>query len=410
VELQSLKVSRYKGYVEETTVGIAPLTIFVGANNSGKSALSRAIHLLARSLAISEGDTREPLVMKSDGVEHGRNFEDLIHGRSAHGRLSLSVILAQGNIESSLSITLQNVLRPSNPSECQISNWRFAYGSDQIKVERESVDPKSPYRVSVLQGEQDMHHINWRGLFPQKPHGFPEWIDPQANEIRKWAKGVRYLMCPRRFPSSRLTLEESVSSMGEAVGTTAPMILASDDDLKDFVKRWYRNAFGVSLDLKAEGKYFDLIVKSNQGFDVLLDQSGGGLLQVLPVAVTALTAKHQGPGVDIIEHPEAELHPSAHAHVAELLLDNLSGSARPMIIETHSEMILLRARRWIAEGRISPDDVLVYWVHSELERGTVLQKITINERGAVSIWPDGVFIEDYEEVLAIRRAIRPEEE
>jgi len=198
--------------------------------------------------------------------------------------------------------------------------------------------------------------------------------------------------------------------MGEAVGTTAPMILASDDDLKDFVKRWYRNAFGVSLDLKAEGKYFDLIVKSNQGFDVLLDQSGGGLLQVLPVAVTALTAKHQGPGVDIIEHPEAELHPSAHAHVAELLLDNLSGSARPMIIETHSEMILLRARRWIAEGRISPEDVLVYWVHSELERGTVLQKITINERGAVSIWPDGMFIEDYEEVLAIRRAIRPEEE
>ena len=410
MELRSFSIRRYKSYVEETTVEIAPLTIFVGANNSGKSALARVVHLLASSLAISEDDTREPLVMNSDGVEHGRTFEDLVHGRSAHGRLSLSAVLAHGNIESSLSVTLQNVLRPSGPSERQISNWRFNYGRDQIEAERESVDPQSPYRVSVSEEQNGESQINWRGLFPRKPHRLPEWIDAQANEIRRWANGVRYLMCPRSIPSSPLTLDESISSVNEASGTTAPMILAADDDLKNSVREWYRTAFGISPDLKVYGKYFDLIVRSNQGFDVLLDQSGGGLSQVLPVVVAVLTAKQQGAGVDIIEHPEAELHPSAHAHVAELLLDNLSGSARPMIIETHSEMILLRARRWISERRLSPDDVLVYWIYPEPEQGTVLQKITINERGEMSSWPDGVFIEDYEEVLAIRRAVRPGEE
>ena len=32
-----------------------------------------------------------------------------------------------------------------------------------------------------------------------------------------------------------------------------------------------------------------------------------------------------------------------------------------MIVETHSEMVLLRARRWIAEGRLPAENVLVYW-------------------------------------------------
>ena len=78
-----------------------------------------------------------------------------------------------------------------------------------------------------------------------------------------------------------------------------------------------------------------------------------------------------------------------------------------MIIETHSEMVLLRARRRIAEGRLPAKSVLVYWVQTEPGRGSILRKITINESGQVDNWPDGVFIEDYDEIMAIRRANRP---
>ena len=53
--------------------------------------------------------------------------------------------------------------------------------------------------------------------------------------------------------------------------------------------------------------------------------------------------------------------------------------------------------------------VLVYWVHTEPGRGSVLRKIKIRESGDMESWPDGVFIEDYEEILAIRRAARPQE-
>ena len=137
-----------------------------------------------------------------------------------------------------------------------------------------------------------------------------------------------------------------------------------------------------------------------------IEQAGRGLSHVLPVVVTALSARRAGRGIDVIEHPEAELHPAAHADIAELLLENLAGPARPLIVETHSEMILLRARRWVAEGRLPAGHVLVYWAHTEPGRGSMLEKIGIRENGEMETWPDGVFIEDYEEILAIRRAAR----
>lgn len=126
----------------------------------------------------------------------------------------------------------------------------------------------------------------------------------------------------------------------------------------------------------------------------------------MPVVVMALTAAAAGPGVDVIEHPEAELHPAAHAHVAELLLANLAGPVRPLVVETHSEMVLLRARRWVAEGRLPAAAVVIYWVHAEPGSGSVLRKIRIDEQGQLDHWPDGVFIEDYAEIMAIRRAAR----
>ena len=187
--------------------------------------------------------------------------------------------------------------------------------------------------------------------------------------------------------------------------------MAADDDLRESVREWYRRAFGVGIDVVAQGSYSELVVRaSSRGANVRLPQSGRGLSHVLPVAVAALTARRAGPGVDVIEHPEAELHPAAHAEIAELLLDNLAGPERPMIVETHSEMVLLRARRWIAEGRLPAENVLVYWVHTEPGRGSILRKIKISESGEMESWPDGVFIEDYEEILAIRRAARPKEQ
>ena len=409
MELRRLGFERYKSFDRETAVKIAPLTILVGANNSGKTALAQAIHLLSSNLSLPDGDSNEPLILDSGGICHGRTFEDLVTGRSTHGRLSLSAVLGNGRDETSLSAKIQNVVSKSKPSESkqQISYWSLNGGTGQFEALNENLNEHSPYKVSGSGVTQDTQRINWRGLLPMKSNKFPDWTNEKIASIREWASSVRYLKCPRSFPSSRLSLNDYPSSLYDATGGTAPMELAANDGLRYLIREWYRNVFGARLDIKTKADYFDLTVESQYyGTDVFLNQSGAGLAQVLPVAVVAFTAKKMGPGVDIIEHPEAELHPAACADVAELLLNNLPGPTRPIIIETHSEMILLRTRRLIAEGKLPPDHVIVYWIHNKSGHGSELQEINITSEGAMSSWPEGVFYEDYEEILAIRRAAR----
>ena len=417
MELRKFSLERYKGYARRVEVEIAPLTILVGPNNAGKTALAQAIQLLAGGL--SERDEREPLPLTSGGIRHGKTFEDLVTGRSVHGELKLSITFTDENAESSLSATVANVDAPGRPSERQISDWRLTSGDREIVAVRQGFGATSDYRISTPGAEPKLQTVVWRGLLPKRPDELAERVAPKVDAFAAWAGGVRHLRCPRRLLRSPfLAMEHAPARIGPD-GLDTPLVLAADNTLRKSVRDWYRKTFGVHIDLLPRGSYFDFEERGNH-FQLVagtpvrdddvsyvsIEQSGRGLSHVLPVAVTALSAPEAGPGADIIEHPEAELHPEAHAEVAELLLKNLAGPARPLIVETHSEMILLRARRWVAEGRLPASHVLVYWVHADPARGSLIEKIGIRDNGEMETWPDGVFIEDYEEILAIRRAAR----
>ncbi len=386
---------------------LAPLTILVGPNNAGKTALVQVIQLLAGGLAPADSDAQEPLPLESGGIRHGETFEDLVTGRAVHGRLRLSITLEGESGESSLATTVRNVVAPGRTPERQISDWRLQSNDREIVAERQGFGETSDYRISAPGESPDLRPVVWRGLLPKHPHALADWIGPQLDALETWAAGVRHLRCPRRLlPSPFRAAERPPASIGPD-GRDTPLALAADDTLRESVRDWYDKTFGVRIDVAAQGSYFDLVTGAlGGGRDVRIGQAGRGLSHVLPVVVTALSARRAGSGVDIIEHPEAELHPAAHADIAELLLDNIAGPARPLIVETHSEMILLRARRWVAEGRLPAGHVLVYWVHAEPGRGSMLEKIGIRKNGEMETWPDGVFIEDYEEILAIRRAAR----
>lgn len=406
MELRKFSLERYKGYARRVEVELAPLTILVGPNNAGKTALAQAIQLLAGGLAPSESDAREPLPVESGGIRHGETFDDLVTGRAPHGRLRLSITLADGTAESSLAATVTNVLAERS-SERQILDWRLTSDGREIAAERRGFGATSDYRISMPGTEPKLRTVAWQGLLPKRPDELAEWVAPQVDAFAGWAAGVRHLRCPRSLLPSPFSATEHAPMAIGADGRDTPLALAADDALRKSVRGWYRRTFGARIDVVAQGKYFELVTGTPfRDVDVRLGQSGRGLSHVLPIVVTALSAREAGPGADVIEHPEAELHPAAHADVAELLLANLAGAARPLIVETHSEMVLLRARRWVAEGRLPAGHVLVYWIHADPARGSVLEKIGIRDNGEMETWPEGVFIEDYEEILAIRRAAR----
>ena len=193
MELRKFSLKRYKGYSEPTRVDLAPLTILVGANNSGKTALAQAIPLLAGGLASSDQDMSEPLPLEAGGIRHGLTFRDLVTGRSVHGQLRLSATFLSGGRERSLEVTIRNVESPNRPPRRQISHWILRCDAYEVILSKEGLDEHSPYKVRVSGSDSEMppRQVAWRGLLPQQPSNLQDWVEETANDLKAWTSGVR---------------------------------------------------------------------------------------------------------------------------------------------------------------------------------------------------------------------------
>ncbi|OQY48068.1 MAG: hypothetical protein B6247_25630 [Candidatus Parabeggiatoa sp. nov. 2] len=56
MKLTALSFENYKAFSKRESIEVRPLTILIGRNNAGKSAISRLPLLIARALSDSRGD------------------------------------------------------------------------------------------------------------------------------------------------------------------------------------------------------------------------------------------------------------------------------------------------------------------------------------------------------------------
>lgn len=158
------------------------------------------------------------------------------------------------------------------------------------------------------------------------------------------------------------------------------------------------------------------IEEGNQRVFININEVGSGLAQVLPVVVnTLLTPKN---GMSMVEQPELHLHPGAQAQLGDLFIHtvNQRGGNTRFLIETHSEHLLLRLRRYVAESSIGQipkgdpqylqeKDLALYFVDRPQNESTV-EEITINQFGELDV-PErfrGFFADDATEVAKLARA------
>ena len=108
----------------------------------------------------------------------------------------------------------------------------------------------------------------------------------------------------------------------------------------------------------------------------------------------------------IIEEPESHLHPYAHAELAQLFFDSTElDKNKKYLFETHSQNFVLRMRRLVAEGKLSAEDLAIYYINYDEDiYESELQRIKVDDLGRVSFWPDGIFNETLDETIGIRTA------
>jgi hypothetical protein len=221
-------------------------------------------------------------------------------------------------------------------------------------------------------------------------------------------------VAPLRAPVPRFSIlgdipPAALSAGGEgllsALRDEQPIL--GDKTLLDLVDRWMRQRFPRIQALRfvrvdRSGAVASLVADERGFKGVNVANMGAGLSQLLPVVAESFALPAEN--VLVVEQPEIHLHPAAQADLGDLFVERVRARGnRQVIIETHSEHLLLRVRRRVAEGRIRPEKVGVLFV----ERPGILPRIRLldlDDSGHFDEWPDGFFDQGYEDALRLAMA------
>lgn len=143
------------------------------------------------------------------------------------------------------------------------------------------------------------------------------------------------------------------------------------------------------------------LVTEDSEIEVTPSDIGVGISQVLPIVIGAMA-----PGYSIlaVEQPELHIHPAVQCRLADLLaLQTLGSQERMMLLETHSEHLILRLLRRVRERNegnlepgdpeVRPDDLSILYVTSRPE-GLEITELPVTEDGDFAKpWPKGFFPE-----------------
>ncbi len=135
--------------------------------------------------------------------------------------------------------------------------------------------------------------------------------------------------------------------------------------------------------------------------EVSLTDVGFGISQVLPV-IALLQYVPEGSTV-LLEQPEIHLHPLAQAELADVLIQAAMHRNVQVILESHSEHLLLRLQRRIAEAAISADDVKLYFADAA-QGESKLTNLELDLYGNIRNWPEKFMGDAFEEAALAQSA------
>ncbi len=404
MKLTHLLFEKYKAFEAEYHLDIKPLTILIGPNSSGKSVIARLPLLLERGFS---GKSVAPLDLEFDGLDFGAVFKELVYNQSPRSNLRIGFSFEDEDGQQwSVAVRIQGY------EEYQILIVQhfelLKNGSSVFTAQWTGDDPNTePDRYFVESLDREMR-IEFVGLLPNI---LLDEIDIQ-NLLRQRLR-VNYLGPFREKPQRTYRYSGGRHTDVGPGGSQAPQILASEASrkerkiLEDLGQWFHEHLGGWKIDVAKEGVGFSLVLYNpkNPMLKVNLRDVGTGIAQVLLMVVQRMFDEVHGAtgGLEVVEQPELHLHPQAHGDLADLYVAACHKVNTRFLIETHSELFLLRLRRRIAEGKLNPENVVFYWVKGTDEKEKIIP-INIDESGETDTWPTDVFSDAYKEITAIRRA------
>ena len=443
--LNSLQVKNFKAWQDSGPMRLAPLTVIFGTNSSGKSSLGHL--LLALKQTVQMADRKRALHLGDENalIDLG-TFSDCLYRHDNHR--TLEFILGWKTARS------MHILDPLSDEKYSGDRLYLCakFGADKAGQPQTN---EVTYRLS--QGSNEVLHIThgrnatagtmestplklvkavgrkWPAEPPEKFYRFADrtlsryqnadFLAGFALETERAIDSVFYLG-PLRSPPKRVYqwAGDTPRDVGQKGEYAIAALLAAAQQGRElnrafkkpkqrfdaFIAAWLVNLgviseFSVKPVAKNRKEYEVLVKTHPEAPEVKLTDVGFGVSQILPAVVQAFYAP---PGSTIwMEQPEIHLHPMAQSNLADALISAVQSyeNGRPrgtqLIIETHSEHLLTRLQRRVAEGIIKPDDIAVYFV-SHRNGSAHAEPLELDLAGDISNWPINFFGDEMGDIAA----------
>ncbi len=449
--ITQLRLQNFKSWRDTGLVRFAPMTALFGGNSSGKTSLLQMLLMLKqtvessdRSLVLNLGDERSSL------VELG-TYRDLLFEHDVRNgltwqlewqlpeRLDVADALTRDTLASGDVLGFSAALGWTANGErdlghVAVERMAYRFGGHEFGVEVKtgrkpgydlfSTHPHISFKRSVGRV--------WPLPPPSKCYGFPDQVRAYFQnsdflsdfELRfeQLFSRLFYLGPLREYPKRQYTWTGAQpSDMGRRGERVVDALLASRVlgptispgykrkrmTLEERVAQWLKDlglidSFSVRP-ITEGGQLFQVWVrKQPKAAEVLITDVGFGVSQILPVIALCYYAP---PGTTIIlEQPEIHLHPAVQAGLADVFIDAIKHRGVQIILESHSEHLLRRLQRRVAEGGIRPDDAALYFCSTDAGQSR-LTELDIDLFGNIKNWPEGFFGDELGEIAAMQKAV-----
>ena len=398
--ISQINFRNYKLFKKKQILEIKPLTILIGKNNTGKSAILKLPTLLEGSLS---GRFSQPFELINNDVKIANEYKDIVYGRN--NREVEFEILQKKHI-SDIEFDNLRVEIFIDENKPIIENWNCNNIFDLTKLDENNYQNKKINKVQETFFEGiNLNSIEFVDDLLPKEDFFP---------LSNFVLNTDFIGAIRQEALKHYEYSSNISEKSSIDGSKLYDFLIDDymsTDKKYFsqISNFIKNKFeGWELSIEVDGGRKDkpaIIYLENKNLKINVSQVGMGISQVLPLIIRAYKPC-DAKTLIIVEEPESHLHPFAHAQIAQLFFDSLLiDKNKKYLIETHSQNFVLRLRRLIAEGKLVPDDLALYYVDfNEENNESELKRIIIDENGNVDYWPEGIFSESLDETIGIRTA------
>ncbi len=159
--------------------------------------------------------------------------------------------------------------------------------------------------------------------------------------------------------------------------------------------------FSINEIAENSNLYRTIVKRDENSPEAFLTDVGFGVSQVLP-ALVLLYYVPEGSTV-LMEKPEIHLHPSVQSGLADVILQVAKHRKIQVIVESHSEHLLRRFQRRVAEEQYPSDQLRLYFCDST-EGVSKLSDLDIDLFGDIRNWPENFFGDEMAEIAATRTA------